>query len=101
MFGRYPGGLGEDLGRFGEVVQEVCAGSFGEVFGRENSRKENGAFYITKRQIWEEQKCRLGGKIGFYTMKSFQSIEIDTELDWALLEELILKLGINPQKFNQ
>ncbi len=54
-----------------------------------NSRKENGAFYITKKQIWEEHNCRLGGKIGFYTMEPFQSIEIDTELDWTLLEELI------------
>jgi len=55
-----------------------------------NSRKENGAFYITKKQIWEEHKCRLGGKIGFYTMKPIQSIEIDSELDWTLLEELII-----------
>jgi len=54
-----------------------------------NSRKENGAFYITKRQIWEEHKCRLGGNIGFYTMKPFQSIEIDTELDWEILEEYL------------
>ncbi len=54
-----------------------------------NSRKENGAFYITKRQIWEEHKCRLGGKIGFYTMKPHQSIEIDTELDWNILEEYL------------
>lgn len=51
-----------------------------------NSRKENGAFYITKKKIWEEHKCRLGGKIGFYTMKQFQSIEIDTEYDWEILE---------------
>ena len=55
-----------------------------------NSRKENGAFYITKKQIWEEHKCRLGGKIGFYTMKPIQSLEIDSELDWTLLEELII-----------
>ena len=51
-----------------------------------NSRKENGAFYITKRKIWEEQKCRLGGKIGFYTMESYQGVEIDTNLDWEILE---------------
>ena len=54
-----------------------------------NLRKENGAFYITKKQVWIEQKCRLGGKIGFYTMKPHQAIEIDSELDWKLLEELI------------
>tara|TARA_B100001123_G_C15163757_1_gene968514 strand:- start:47 stop:724 length:678 start_codon:yes stop_codon:yes gene_type:complete len=54
-----------------------------------NSRKENGAFYITKRKIWDQQKCRLGGKIGFYTMQSHQGIEIDTNLDWELLEEYL------------
>ncbi len=64
-------------------------------------RKENGAFYITKRKIWDEEQCRLGGKIGFYVMEPYQSIEIDTELDWVLLEELIMKLGINPHKFNE
>ncbi len=52
----------------------------------QNMRKENGAFYITKRKIWEKYNCRLGGKIGFYTMEPFQSIEIDTELDWEILE---------------
>ena len=61
----------------------------------QNNRKENGAFYITKRQIWDEYKCRLGGKTGFYTMEPYQSIEIDTELDWTLLEELIIELDIN------
>jgi CMP-N-acetylneuraminic acid synthetase len=52
-------------------------------------RKENGAFYITKRKIWDEEKCRLGGKIGFYVMEPYQSIEIDSEFDWILLEQLI------------
>ena len=64
----------------------------------ENSRKENGAFYITKRQIWEEHKCRLGGNIGFYTMKPFQSIEIDTELDWELLEEYLKQKQIKKKQ---
>ena len=63
-----------------------------------NSRKENGAFYITKRQIWEEHKCRLGGNIGFYTMKPFQSIEIDTELDWELLEEYLKQKQIKKKQ---
>jgi len=54
-----------------------------------NTRKENGAFYITKREIWEKHNCRLGGKIGFYTMEPFQSIEIDTELDWDILERYL------------
>ena len=61
----------------------------------QNNRKENGAFYITKRHIWDEYKCRLGGKVGFYTMEQFQGIEIDSELDWTLLEELIIELDIN------
>lgn len=52
---------------------------------------ENGAFYITRRKILEEQYCRLGGKIGVYEMDSTQELEIDEPSDWEALERLLLK----------
>ena len=50
---------------------------------------ENGAFYITKRSILQQYKCRLGGKIGIYEMNDATSVEIDEPDDWKLVENII------------
>jgi CMP-N-acetylneuraminic acid synthetase len=55
------------------------------------SLMENGAFYITRRKILDEQYCRLGGKIGVYEMDSTQELEIDEPSDWEVIERLLLK----------
>lgn len=52
---------------------------------------ENGAFYITKKNILKDKKNRLGGKIGVFEMREETAIEIDEPLDWYILEKLILK----------
>ena len=51
---------------------------------------ENGAFYITKRDILEHYQCRLGGKIGLYEMDEAAAIEIDEREDWERVEHLLL-----------
>jgi N-acylneuraminate cytidylyltransferase len=51
---------------------------------------ENGAFYITKRDILEHYQCRLGGKIGLYEMDEAAAIEIDEREDWERVERLLL-----------
>jgi N-acylneuraminate cytidylyltransferase len=51
---------------------------------------ENGAFYITKREILERYKCRLGGKIGIYEMEESTAVEIDEPEDWERVEKLLL-----------
>ena len=48
---------------------------------------ENGAFYITKREIIEGMGCRLGGKVGIYQMDDSSSVEIDEPEDWELAEK--------------
>jgi len=48
---------------------------------------ENGAFYITKRDILTKYKCRLGGNIGIFEMGESSFIEIDEPSDWAIVEE--------------
>lgn len=50
---------------------------------------ENGAFYITKRDILEKYNCRLGGKIGVYEMSEDTAIEIDEPSDWNVVENLL------------
>jgi CMP-N-acetylneuraminic acid synthetase len=52
---------------------------------------ENGAFYITRRDILELHQCRLGGKIGVYEMDESTAVEIDEPEDWVLVERLLLQ----------
>jgi CMP-N-acetylneuraminic acid synthetase len=50
---------------------------------------ENGAFYITRREILEYTKCRLGGLIGIFEMNALSEYEIDNPHDWIIVEELM------------
>jgi len=52
---------------------------------------ENGAFYITKREILLSTRNRLGGKIGFFSMPVISSFEIDEPEDWDIVEYLLTK----------
>ncbi len=52
---------------------------------------ENGAFYLTKRNILKKFKCRLGGKIGIYEMPPEASCEIDEPMDWNIVENILMK----------
>ena len=55
---------------------------------------ENGAFYITKREILQRHQCRLGGRIGVYEMDESTAVEIDEPDDWEHVEQLLLKRHI-------
>tara|TARA_B100001113_G_scaffold252609_1_gene208238 strand:+ start:5997 stop:6683 length:687 start_codon:yes stop_codon:yes gene_type:complete len=57
---------------------------------------ENGAFYIATREVWDNAACRLGGRTGVYVMQPWQAWEIDTEHDWARLEQVVAERGIAP-----
>lgn len=65
-----------------------------------HQRKENGAFYITKRSILEKEDCRLGGRMGCYTMPDHSRVDIDEEFDWMLAETIAEKLGLNPESLD-
>jgi CMP-N-acetylneuraminic acid synthetase len=56
---------------------------------------ENGAFYITKREILDKYKNRLGGKIGVYEMSEDKAIDIDEPSDWESASEILLKKHSN------
>ncbi len=56
----------------------------------EGSFMENGAFYITKRNILKHNESRLGGKVGIYEMNDISALEIDEPGDWERVEQLIL-----------
>lgn len=50
---------------------------------------ENGAFYITKKNILIKEKCRLGGKIGVYEMSDMHALELDELDDWNIMSKQI------------
>ena len=56
---------------------------------REPEYTENGAIYITKYETLMKQHRILNGKIGLYIMPKEASIEIDTEVDFWLCEQII------------
>ena len=49
---------------------------------------ENGSVYIFTNKIFIEKNNRLGGKIGHYVFKEEYGRQIDTPLDFELLETI-------------
>lgn len=54
---------------------------------------ENGACYINSVENILKDKCRLSGKIISYELPAYTSYEIDEEVDWLIVEELMKKIG--------
>ena len=57
---------------------------------------ENGAFYLTRKAVWERHACRLGGKIALYEMAEHTMVELDSPTDWAIVTHLALEYGYWP-----
>lgn len=58
---------------------------------------ENGAFYFTKKALFDEAKCRLGGKIALYEMEEHTFTELDSLTDWEIMKGLAEKHGYWPK----
>lgn len=51
--------------------------------------KENGSIYISSYENFRNNRNRLGGKIQIYVMKEFEGFEIDTEIDFLIVESIL------------
>ena len=49
---------------------------------------ENGSVYIFTLDLFKEKNNRLGGKIGYFIFSEEYSKQIDTELDFKILESI-------------
>jgi len=56
---------------------------------REDTYVENGAFYITTKELLEKNKVRVSGNIGVVEMSPFESFQIDTMEDFNFIERLM------------
>lgn len=57
--------------------------------------RENGAIYITRREVLIKKHNILDGKVGLYIMPEEVSNEIDTKFDFWLCEKIINKIHKN------
>lgn len=53
--------------------------------------KENGAFYICKREVLMEKNLLVGNNVGFVVMQDKESIDIDETFDFEIAEILMKK----------
>ncbi|XP_072168067.1 N-acylneuraminate cytidylyltransferase-like [Diadema setosum] len=53
---------------------------------------ENGSFYFTRRDILLKGLFQ-GGKIGYCEMQPEYSVDIDTDIDWPIAEQRVIRFG--------
>ena len=51
--------------------------------------RENGSFFIFKREGFITHKNRIFGNVGYYIQDKLESIEIDDALDWVIAEAVL------------
>jgi len=49
---------------------------------------DNGNLYLSRRDILMSEKCRLGGYISLFITDKFQSMQLDDNEDWLLMENV-------------
>ena len=52
---------------------------------------ENGAVYVTTKTSLKQTKNRLGDKIAIVKMPEDSLLEVDTETDWIVIEQLLIE----------
>lgn len=56
--------------------------------------RETGSIYVTRRQTLVEAQNRLGGRIGLFHMAQEEGLELDSLLDFTIVETMMKDLGL-------
>ena len=59
---------------------------------------ENGAIYITQKDLLVKDGVLQGGKVGCYEMQPHLFVDIESLDDWPIAESRVRKYGYKPQK---
>jgi len=62
---------------------------------------ENGAVYVTTKTSLKQTKNRLGDKIAIVKMPENSLLEVDTETDWIVIEQLLIERQKKRKKTNR
>ena len=62
---------------------------------------ENGAFYLSKRELILSSKCRVFGKTGFFEMPESSIFEIDEPSDWLIIDSCLRQIHKITDHINQ
>ncbi|MDO5619717.1 acylneuraminate cytidylyltransferase family protein [Kocuria sp.] len=51
--------------------------------------RENGSLYLTRPAIYDQHHNRIGGRVGLFHLHDLEGVDIDTELDFRLAEQIV------------
>lgn len=51
--------------------------------------RENGSLYLTRPAIYDQHHNRIGGRVGLFELHDLEGVDIDTELDFRLAEQIV------------
>lgn len=51
--------------------------------------KETGSLYLTKTEIYERERNRIGGRVGLFVMEEAEGVDIDTLVDLRIAEQVL------------
>ena len=77
------------------VMQRLCEGRRQDWDGE---MIENGAFYLFTAKSYKESGCRLSGRIACFEMAEHNLTEIDSMVDWEVIEVLAGHYGYQPKE---
>lgn len=51
--------------------------------------KETGSLYLTRTEIYERERNRIGGRVGLFVMDEAEGVDIDTLVDLRIAEQVL------------
>ena len=56
--------------------------------------RETGSLYLTRTEVYEQARNRIGGRVGLFVMDAAEGIDIDSVTDLRIAEQLLADLAV-------